>query len=195
MNPQGLFQVLGPTPVPRHNKKVPMFGKFLTAAAVIPLVVACAPFAQAATRTLSQEQLAFVGQTCNQLLGLKPGETYFDGCRQTLASTLEAKIQDQALAWAYQSCSQQGLAPKNAAQSACVFDRQKSAPAAVLKPLRISNSANGMGKPTKSFYEMSPSQRFDQERYACAQLGFEPESASFGQCMTGLQGTFLLDPN
>jgi hypothetical protein len=171
-----------------------MLGKFVTAAAVIPMVIACAPFAQAAAQTLSKEQLAFVGQTCSQVLGLEPGQAYFDSCRQALAHALETKIQEQALDWAYQSCRQQGLAPKSAALSTCVIDGQKNAPAAAERPLRIAYSAS-QPKAAKSFYQMAPSQRFNRERDACAQLGLEPESTSFAQCMDLFQGAFLTDPN
>lgn len=47
----------------------------------------------------------------------------------------------------------------------------------------------------KSFYEVSPSIRWDREQQACAQIGLRPGSTSFHQCAAALDGTFLPNPN
>lgn len=47
----------------------------------------------------------------------------------------------------------------------------------------------------KSFYEVAPSIRWRRVRYACAQMGFLPGGASFGRCVAGLDGAFLVGPN
>jgi len=194
MKLRGLFQTDGPKPA-WSLKGNSMLRELLTAVGAIPLVIACAPFAQAMPLPLSQEQLVLVSNTCTRLLGLKPGETYFAACRQTLGSTLQTQIQDKALAWAYQTCREQGLAQTSTALSTCVTDRQRSAPETGVEHLRTSSSASPRTLATKSFYEMSPSQRFAGERGACAQVGFEPQSSSFDQCMARFQGAFLTDPN
>src|SRR5580658_455558 len=168
----GTFSRPRPYTPPGYRKRFRMFRKFLVAG-LVPLFAACTCFAQADIQSLSQEQLAFVDRTCTQVLGLKPGENYFGGCRQTLSATLVTAMQDQALAWAYQSCRKQGLAQKSAALSACMLDRKSSAPATAVEPLSVAHPATDKARATMSFYEMSPSERFNRERYACTQLGLE----------------------
>jgi len=78
-----------------------MVRKLLATATLLPLVFACAPFAQA--YSLSPDQLSFVDQTCLQVMGLKRGEAYFAGCRESLSQALTAKSASQPVAAAYAS--------------------------------------------------------------------------------------------
>lgn len=47
----------------------------------------------------------------------------------------------------------------------------------------------------KSFYEVSPSIRWDREQQACVQIGLHPGSTSFHQCAAALDGAFLPSPD
>jgi hypothetical protein len=80
-----------------------MVRKLLATATLLPLVFACAPFAQARDYSLSPDQLSLVDQTCLQVMGLKRGETQFAGCRESLSQALAAKSESQPVAAAYAS--------------------------------------------------------------------------------------------
>ena len=70
-----------------------MFRKLFAAVVLIALI----PFAQAEESSLSPGQLSLVDQTCTRVMGLRPGETYFALCRQSLSDALPAA--NQAVAY------------------------------------------------------------------------------------------------
>jgi len=133
-----------------------MVRKLLAAAALLPLIFACAPFAQARDVSLSPDQRSLVDQTCMQVMGLKRGETQFAGCRASLAQILAGRTASQSVAAAY---------------------------------------ASGDIEAGKSFFAVSPSVRWNRERYSCVRLGLAPGSAFFNQCISSLEDAFMSDPN
>jgi len=58
------------------------------------VLIAFAPFAQA--EEASSGQISLVDQTCAQVMGLQPGQTYFALCRQSLSDALPAASQNIA---------------------------------------------------------------------------------------------------
>jgi hypothetical protein len=166
----------------------------LAAATFIPLVIACAPLAQAQEYTASPEQVSLVDQTCTRVLGLERGQTYFAGCQASLSNILAARNEGQAMAAAYTSCSRHGLAEGAAAFSTCVLGTSKPV-AATPQSLAIASTGGPETEAGKSFYEVAPHVRWNRERYACAQLGLLPGGTLFGQCVAGLEAAFLPKKN
>jgi hypothetical protein len=167
-----------------------MLRKLLATATFIPLIMACAPLAQAQEYGASAQQSSLVDQTCAQVLGLQRGQTYFAGCQASLSNILAARNEGQAISAANAICSQQGLVEGTAAFSTCVLGTSKPAPAAPER-LAIASTGGAETEAGKSFYEVPPHVRWNRERYACAQLGVSPGGALFGQCVASLESAFL----
>jgi hypothetical protein len=144
-----------------------VFCEFFAAACLMPLAIACAPFAQAQDNSSSADQLSLVDQACIQVMGLRRGETYFARCHESLSQALASRGTGLALA----------------------------ATADQAHPLAIAYGGNSGTEAGKSFYDVAPTVRWNRERYACAQLGFLPGATSFGQCVSALDGAFLPDQN
>jgi hypothetical protein len=66
-------------------------------AAMLPLVIACAPVARAQDYGISPQQRALVDRTCRDVLGLKRGEAWFAGCQESLSDTLTAGDEARAV--------------------------------------------------------------------------------------------------
>jgi hypothetical protein len=150
---------------------------------------------RAETFAVSASQGSLVAATCSQVMGLRPGETYFAACKESLSQSLAAKVEDQALAAADNTCRQQGLVPGTAAFSTCVLDDEGAGSQASSSGMASVQFAGMSTESGKSFYEVAPVMRWNRERYSCAQLGLIPGNAAFGQCITNLDGTFLPNPN
>jgi hypothetical protein len=158
------------------------------------LAIACSPV-RAETPVISASQGSLVAATCSQVMGLRPGETYFAACKESLSQSLAAKAEGQALANAGNNCRQQGLVPGTAAFSICVLDNESPGAGTTSSPMASVKFAGTSMQSGKSFYEVAPVMRWNRERYSCAQLGLIPGSAAFGECITSLDGAFLLNPN
>ena len=166
-----------------------MLRKILACATLMPMLLACAPFAQADMQSISPEQVSLVDSTCTQVMGLRKGEYYFALCRETLAHSLAAKMEGRDMAAAYGDCRQRGLAEGTAAFSTCVLDSKAAAP--VPQPTAIAYTGAPGTEPGKSYYDVTNHVQFLRERYSCAQLGLLPGSGAFGECVAGLQGALL----
>ena len=163
----------------------------ITAAAVSMLaMLGFAPLAEAAGPAM-MPQLSQVDRACSKIMGLKPGETYYAACRESLAQSQAAQAENRALADAYGQCRRLGLASGSAAFSTCILDRENAPEAA--PTLAAADSVNTGA--SVSFYEMSPSLRWNRERYACAQMGLVPGSDDFRGCVGNLDGAFLPSQN
>ncbi len=129
-------------------------------------------------------------------MGLAHSGVYRDECRDSLSQSLARKIAAEGMAGAYNDCGRQGLSEGSAAFSACMLDRQsQSRPRAAMTP---SNSlAYDMNAPenAKGYFDVNNTVHWRREQYACAQLGLTPGTGAFGQCLAGLEGALLPDPN
>ena len=94
-----------------------MVRKFLTAALLAPLMVACAPFATSSASTLTPEQSSLVQVTCDRVMGLAHSGVYRDECRDSLSQSLARKMEGEAMAASYSDCRHQGLSEGSAAFS------------------------------------------------------------------------------
>lgn len=170
-----------------------MLHRILAYAALAPLLLACAPFAQADTQSISPPQVSLVDATCTQVMGLHKGEYYFALCRESLTNTLAARQEGQDMAAAYRECRHQGLAEGTAAFSTCMLESDP--PGAVPQFAAVAYTGAPSTEPGKSFYSIPPRVQFQRERYSCAQLGLLPGSAPFGQCVADLQIAMLSNPD
>ena len=166
-----------------------MLRKILACAVVTPMLLACAPLAQAGIQSMSPEQLSLVDTTCTQVMGLHKGEYYFALCRESLANTLAAKQEGRDMAAAYRQCRQRGLKDDTAAFSTCMLD--SNATSSAPRPVAVAYTAAPGTEPGKSFYSVPPRVQFQRERYSCAQLGLLPGSGACGQCVANLEGAMM----
>ena len=166
-----------------------MLQKILAGATVMPLLLACAPFAQAGMQTMSPEQVSLVDTTCTQVMGLKRGEYYFATCRESLAHALAGKVEDRDMAAAYRDCRGQGLVEGSAAFSTCMLQSKAIAPSPRTATIAYQGAPDT--EPGKSYYGVAPHVQFLRARYSCAQLGLVPGSAAFGECVTDLVGALM----
>jgi hypothetical protein len=162
--------------------------------AALLMVLSCAPFQQAsANNGLNAEQSSLVDAACTNVMGLRPGESYFANCRETLARSLDRKSAAAAMVAAAADCRNNPMG--SAAMSVCMLDAQSKAGArqtAVSQPVNLAYAADTL-KSGRSFYDVTPTTRWNRERYSCAQLGLMPDSGLFSQCAAGLEGAFLPD--
>jgi hypothetical protein len=175
-------------------KELPMLRRFALFAA-LPMVLSCAPFQQAsANNGLNADQSSLVDAACTNVMGLRPGESYFANCRETLARSLDRKSAAAATVMAAADCRNDPVG--SPAMSVCMLDEESKTgagqAAAVSQPVNLAYAADTL-KSGRSFYDVTPSVRWNRERYSCAQLGLMPNSGLFMQCVAGLEGAFLPD--
>lgn len=167
-----------------------MLRNILACITAVPMLLACAPFAQADDmRSMSPQQLSVIDATCTQVMGLRTGEYNYALCRESLASTLAARKEGQDMAAAYKDCRQRGLADGSVPFSTCMLESH--ATASTTQPVPVAYTGAPGTEPGKSFYSIPPRAQFQRERYACAQLGLLPGSGAFGQCVANLQIAML----
>lgn len=171
-----------------------MLRTLVAAAAIMPLLMGCAVFAQAQDLgNRSPDETALINTTCTKVMGLHSGESYYADCQDSLAHSLARRDAAYAMSAADDSCSRQGLKPGSSAFATCMLDRQPAKAAMpTLQPVAF---ASDVTRPGVSYYSVTPSVQFQRKRYACAQLGLTPEGGLFGECVASLQGALLSDPN
>lgn len=165
----------------------------LFAAALLPLLMGCATFAQAndlGSRT--PDEMSLIDSTCTRVMGLHQGESYYAECQDSLAHSLARRDAAYAMSAAGEACDRQGLKPGSSAFATCMLDRQRAGSAPALQPAAFAAEAT---QPGVSYYSVTPSVQFQRKRYACAQLGLTPNSGLFGECVASLEGALLPDPN
>jgi hypothetical protein len=179
-------------------KGSPMFHKFAPLAVLAPLVAGCVPFPQTPERIVAPEQAALVEATCRSVMGLPKGEVYYDLCQESLQHSLAGKTAAIQTEQSYDQCRQKGLKADSAAFSACVLQTQDASPSP--HPVVGLQNANlvypaDLLQSEKSYFSVTPSVRWQRERYSCAQLGLAPASAAFGHCVASLDAAMFPDPN
>jgi hypothetical protein len=171
-----------------------MLRTILACAALMPMILACTPFAQADMQSMSPDQASLVDSTCNQIMGLRRGDYYFALCRESLARSFVAKLEGQGMAAAYRDCRQRGLGEGTAALSTCVLMLDPPARASSAQLPAVADTT-ALGADTgQSFYHMPPRIRIEHERYSCAQLGLLPGSGAFGDCFASLNVAMTFNP-
>jgi hypothetical protein len=172
----------------------PMLRKFFAFAA-LPMVLSCAPFQQAsAENDLTPQQSSQINDVCKAVMGLRPGEQYYADCQDSLMHSMTRLMAAQGMGDAAEQCRAQGLAQGSAALSVCMLDHQNNTQrrTATIQPVNITQDSAAL-QSGKSYYDVTPSTRWQRERYSCAQLGLMPGSGLFGECVASLDGEMQPD--
>ena len=171
-----------------------MLCRITAATGAMLAMLGCGSLAQAAGAAMIwTPHLSPVDITCSKIMGLKPGEAYYAACQEGLSQSLAAQSENRALAAAYEECHQLGLASGSAAFSTCVLDKENAGESASTRALTVADSVSAGAD--KSFYEMSPTVRWNREHYACAQMRLVPGSDDFRLCIDNLDQAFLPSQN
>jgi hypothetical protein len=149
---------------------------------------------------LNPTQVALVQRICTDTMGLRSGSPQFDACRDSLADSLHRHAATQTLERAHASCEEQGFAPGSSELASCVVLAQQrnspaipdtsapSAPSASASPARVLPDEPPV--PRISFYKMSRPVRHEREQLACAQLGIDPITPEFRDCVSEMLQAF-----
>ena len=166
--------------------------KFGLIAIVIPLIGSCASYGMDAP-TLAPTQLSMIDSTCNEIMGLHRGEYYYQMCQESLGNSLTGKLAAEGTARGWTDCRNEHLAPGSADFAACVLQRQTSPSTSE----SLTPTAAKLVYPrdelqsSKSYYRVTNAIHWKREQYSCAQLGLEPGSNAFAQCVASLDASLL----
>ena len=131
-------------------------------------------------------------------MGLRRGESYFADCQDSLEQSMARRITTENTSLAADTCRKQGLAEGSAALSACILNEENTPVSrqtgAASQPVKL-EFADAPIQSGKSYYDVTPSIRWNRERYSCAQLGLMPGGGLFGECVASLDGALLPDPS
>lgn len=156
------------------------------AALAIAVPAAAAPYNP---DRLPTNQIAAVGQICQSVIGVRPGETHFAGCVDSLSQSWRGLDRARRLAGARAGCIAHGLAPNTPELAQCVLASSSDATSPSVRP----TSEPGSSAP--SYFRASPREAHRREEQACARLGYDPTSGGFASCVAGLQSTMFAADN
>jgi len=173
--------------------------KLLSAAALVPLLLACAPLGASAVplspeqRALGPDERVLVAQTCDRVMGLSEGGIYRQACMDSLARSVMRKAEAAQMAGSYVACRGQGLHDGTAAFSTCMLDAQGRGAALAGEPVKIAYDAS-TPENSKSYFDVNNSAHWQREKYACAQIGLTPGTNAFAECTAGLEAALMPNP-
>ncbi len=168
----------------------------LASVSISALLAAQGSVAQNREHLLTPQQTAMIKATCQTVMHIGYHNAVdLDACMGSLSDSLAAKAQGD-ISWKSDAdCAAQGLARDTPAFSMCVLDRQNGYVA------RISQTNEAAGAPpsaptslaydaqkdnSQAYYDSSFDTKRRREQYSCAQLGIDPVSSAFGQCVADL---------
>jgi len=146
--------------------------------------------------SLAPQQAALVRATCEKIMRVGRSGVDMAACTESLADSVAARQEGYISAQSDRACSSQGLTPGSAEFATCVLDRKRhyqGAPALM--------AANGTAQLTydpgkdvgasQDYYDASFDTKRRREEYSCAQLGLDPDTGAFGQCVAGLDASLF----
>ena len=171
-----------------------MFRTLIAVATCVPLLMACSGLVQPdGIRAVTANQADLVNATCANVMGLRKGDYYFAQCQDSLANSLVRRDEAWRMAASEQACRSKDRGSDSVALATCMLDSRSDAAAPVPpQPVALRSAAI---EPGKSYYSVTPTAKFQRERYSCAQLGLIPGSGGFGECVASLEGALSLDPD
>jgi hypothetical protein len=140
-------------------------------------------------------QVTRVGQICQSVMGIEPGEEHYYACVSSLSDSVKGLDQSDAMQRAHSACAERGLEPDSPGFAECVL---RTSDAAALSGANLSDSGTAQAVSTtdrrssKSYFYTSPRDVFHREQLACARLGFDPAYSAFDSCVASL-GSALFD--
>jgi hypothetical protein len=158
-----------------------------------------------AERALSPQQAALVNATCANIMRVNRSAVDMDACTSSLAESMAGRVQGEIGWQSDRDCSSRGLARGTATYSTCVLDEQRRGTAAMgqrsagasygAPPATLTyNPANDVDA-SERYYDASFETKRRREEYSCAQLGLDPKSAAFGQCVADLDASLFQADN
>jgi hypothetical protein len=175
---------------------MPGFRSIGLCAATIPAALAllgCASLARENTYGLAPTDAAFVRQTCTQTMGLRKGLEEFDACAQSLSDTVHRRIEEQRLDESHRACERQGYAPGSAQLAQCVVLAEKAKGEA--RDAAIFSATSASATTRISFFSMDRHVQDEHEKLACAQLGLDPVTGEFHDCVMGIKEAIFTAQN
>jgi hypothetical protein len=168
----------------------------ITSVAILALLSAPGCAAQSREQFLTPQQVAMIKATCQTVMHIGYHNAIdLDACTTSLSDSLTAKTLGDLDLKIEEDCVAQGLARGTPAFSMCVVDRHNGFVARVTHansamasartgPVQLAYDAQKDN--SQAYYDSSFDTKRRREQYSCAQLGIDPASSAFGQCVAGL---------
>lgn len=146
---------------------------------------ACAPLKPYNPEQLPIAQMDRIGAVCRDTLGISGGtNSEYMACEESLSHSFAARLEANTALAVRQGCEAQGLKPGTVALSEC----ELRGPAAQLAQASYRADIDPPAtKPAKSYTRASNDEDHRRMQEACAEIGFDPVSSAFGQCVADLQ--------
>jgi hypothetical protein len=133
---------------------------------------------------LASGEIAGVGAICSNVMGLKPFESQYAGCVDSLSGSVSYSDRGRALWQARATCLAEGQRADTPGLAECELTRSGERRGSG----EVDASASG---PARSYFYTSPRDVHRREEAACARLGLEPTDAAFAGCVGNLQSTLF----
>lgn len=150
---------------------------------------ACAPMKPYNPDHLPIAQMGSIGAVCRNTLGISGGtNSEFMACEESLSHSFAARGQADAMVAVRQNCESQGLHPGTVALSKC----ELRGPSAQLAQAAYRQDIDPpAATPAKSYTNASNDEEHRRMQEACADIGYDPVSSGFGQCVADLQASLF----
>jgi hypothetical protein len=133
---------------------------------------------------LAPDQISRIAAVCQTTMGLgESSTTQYDACAESLSHSFAGRLKAGRLLAARQDCLARGLQPGTTALSECELTARRQQTAQNRRP------ALETATPTpaaKSYFNASVNEIRRREQRACAEIGYDPADAGFGQCVGNL---------
>jgi len=157
---------------------------FVVGACALATTASCASVAVYNPEHLAPDELSQIGAVCQTAMGLPDGlYTQHYACVESLSHSFAARLNGGRLLAARQDCLAQGLSPGTAALSDCELPPR---PQRVAEEARPAPATALPAPPARSYFGASFDEIRRREQRACAEIGYDPVSAGFGQCVADL---------
>jgi hypothetical protein len=149
--------------------------------------------------SLAADQISGVGQVCQSVMRVRPGEEHYANCVESLSDSVQSLGQGQALQQARGDCLEKGFQPNSPGLAECELRATEATPApsaprasgpAVSPVSQVEEPGSG-----KSYFSTSPRDVFRREQLSCARLGFDPAGGAFASCVASLQAALFAADN
>ena len=159
-------------------------------AAAIALLAACNTFANTAENpaAVTREQ-----NVCAAVLGLDQWDRRYGHCTRSLERSLSEWNYSRLVSTNRSACAQDGLQPGTQAFAVCVVNTKQSPSAADLQPQPATLAASVVQNADAA--ESANKSARAQDSLACADLGIDPGSPIFSQCVADLHDSLWAAKN
>jgi hypothetical protein len=135
---------------------------------------------------LAPAQIGQVDAVCQFTMGLGDSPTtQYDACAESLSHSFAAKLRADRWIAARQDCLAQGLKPGTTELSDCELTARRRPMNQAAQPVL---EAAAPTRSAKSYFNASVAEIRRREQRACAEIGYDPVSPGFAQCVGTLTG-------